>query len=160
MTSPLRDEFEITGDDQMQSVIQSIDCTGILEDFLNEVAAEKAACFSNQATVRGEPWAPLSATTRNRKRSDAILVETGALKTSLVEIGGSGNVAEVSTHHVRFGTDIPYAIFHETGTGLIPARSFMGVSEALVDKLMDKVTQLAAEKVAQQKADELASAAE
>ena len=45
--------------------------------------------------------------------------------TSLIRPGARGNVNIQSPNSLEYGTDIPYADFHEFGTSRIPARPYL-----------------------------------
>jgi phage gpG-like protein len=156
--APPRDTVLISGIGEMQPIVAQINYEPMLREFLYEVAEEKDQAFTNQSTVHGEPWAELAESTVKRKKFTTILVDTGALRTSLVDIGGEGNVSAVSSHGLLYGTDVEYAIFHETGTATMPARPIMGMSEELVDKLAGKVADVTADQVADQRAISFAEA--
>lgn len=157
--APLRDTILISGVGEMRPVVETINYEPMLREFLYEIAEEKDQAFTNQSTVLGEPWAELAPSTVKKKGFSTILVDTGALRTSLVDIGGQDNVAAVSSHGLLYGTDVEYGIYHETGTGIMPARPIMGISDDLIDKLAGRVADVTAEQVADQRAIAVADAA-
>ena len=77
--------------------------------------------FAKQSDPDGAPWAPLAASTLRRKKSGAILRETGALAGSIT-MTASSNQATVAV-----GTN--YAIYHQSGTSKMPARKMIGINE-------------------------------
>lgn len=52
---------------------------------------------------------------------------------------GSGHIETVTQESTLFGTSVFYAAFHQEGTGTIPARPFIGISEDLQDSAADKL---------------------
>ena len=158
--APLRDTILIQGVGDMREVVATIDYENMLQEFLYEIAEEKDQAFTNQSTVTGEPWASLAESTIKKKGFNVILVDTGALRTSLVDIGGSENVNSVTSHGLLYGTDVEYAIYHETGTEIMPARPVVGISEQLIDELALRVADVTADQVADQRAIVVAEAAD
>ncbi len=76
-------------------------------------------------------WAPLSARyaadKSRRFGSQPILVATGALKESLT--GGSGGIArQEGNTSLRFGTQLGYGRFHQTGTSNMPQRRILDLT--------------------------------
>ena len=71
----------------------------------------------------GPGWAPLEESTlRSRKYPGLpILEQTGDLKASLLD----HPVLQISRNELLFGTNNPYAPFHEHGTRRMPARPFL-----------------------------------
>lgn len=111
----------------------------ILQDFQQDIAEGEKAAFDGQHEPGGAAWAPLRPSTIARKGHNRILFETGALMTSLVSLGGPGNINATTERSLLFGTDIPYAIFHDQGTSRMPARPPVGMSEETLDKLCNKI---------------------
>jgi len=65
---------------------------------------------------------------KGHNRDSKPLIDTGALRSSVTS-QASGTVREISSNRLRFGTAIPYAAFHQHGTGRIPARPFLGIND-------------------------------
>ena len=145
--SSVQDTILIQGIGDMAQLVDSIDYSVILSEFCFEIAGEKDAAFTNQTSPGGQPWAPLAESTKYKKESNVILVDTGALRTSLVDVGGTGNVNTVASHSLIYGTDVEYALFHESGTKRMPARPLAGLSETLVNKLADRIADMTAKVV-------------
>jgi len=76
-------------------------------------------------------WPPLKADTLARKAQQglpsSVLRATDTLYRSLTEEGASGQVDEPTTGSFRFGTKVPYAFYHDTGTG-VPKRKLVGLT--------------------------------
>lgn len=88
--------------------------------------------FEGEKAPDGTPWAPLAASTVKRKGHDVILSDTGKLGTSL--LGESGDsIRDVGDRHLTFGTDVEYSGFLQEGTGKMPGREHVGLSEEMVD---------------------------
>jgi len=80
--------------------------------------------FAEQGQGAHGKWAPLSAKyqkQKNKKYSgQPILVRTGALRDSLLS---ESNQGQMTARTLAYGTSIPYALFHQTGTKRgLPAR--------------------------------------
>lgn len=74
--------------------------------------------FVKEQTPDGSKWAPLKPSTLSRKKTRAILRETGNLVNSIA--------FTVGTDEVRIKPSAEYGIFHQTGTRKMVARPFMG----------------------------------
>ena len=79
----------------------------------------------------GPGWSPLAASTLRSRLfpGEPILQQTGALMNSVV----NHPVLEISRTELTFGTNNPYAQFHEHGTSRMPARPFLrpAIEEAM-----------------------------
>ena len=74
-----------------------------------------------ESSRRPAPWPPLAEKTVRRKGHGKLLYDTGKLRDSIRMDPPTANEAKV-------GTDAPYAIYHQKGTGKMPARPFIPVS--------------------------------
>lgn len=122
--------------DVYQALTDSLHDVDFQEAFQRKVfpAIERAeeAMFASETDSSGTAWPPLAASTIARKGHDIILVETGALRASLVgETGDS--IRDAGADFASFGTSDPKAAFHQDGTSRMPARPPVGVSEETVD---------------------------
>lgn len=90
--------------------------TAVADDLREMIAAQ----FATEGAAGGTPWAPLADSTLRKSRNAraGILDVTGALLGSLTDAGAPGNVQEVDGQQLIFGSSLPYATFHQTGTGL------------------------------------------
>lgn len=71
-----------------------------------------------------------------------LLRKSGALYESLIRPGARGNVDIRTPHTLEYGTDIPYADFHEFGTSRIPSRPYLlYAAEDLEGKVAREVDQ-------------------
>lgn len=79
----------------------------------------------------GTPWAPWSseyAKERSRRGGGSLLERSGALVDSIA--------FEVSGDEVIVGSPLEYAGAHQDGTDAIPARPYLGLSDANVDEVV------------------------
>ncbi len=98
--------------------------TGLLQDSIKEQ-------FNTEGGRTGG-WAPLSdryATDKARRfGSQPILVATGRLKDSLT--GGSGFISrQEGNESLRFGTQLGYGTYHQTGTSKMPQRRILDLTD-------------------------------
>jgi phage gpG-like protein len=79
---------------------------------------------------QGPGWAQLNEATRAFKAANGldprILRATGALFASLTRMAGGEEASWPDT--IRFGTDVPYARFHQHGTRNMPKREVVALS--------------------------------
>jgi len=95
--------------------------------------------FKNEEDSSGEKWKRLKnerprnrrgkRKTKNKKKrkSSKILQNTGRLKRS--------TSSDFDSREVTVGTNVPYAEYHQFGTGNIPKREFLYVRDSVVDKI-------------------------
>ncbi len=83
--------------------------------------------------AEGYGWQKLStryAAQKARKYpGKTILRRTDRMYTSLVRKNAPGNVSRVSARQAEFGTTVPYARHHQTGTAIMPAREIFRLRE-------------------------------
>jgi phage gpG-like protein len=123
----------------METRVQDADYTPVLDPFQQTLAEQHAGQFAGEFDSNLDSWAPLKPSTIKRKGHDRILYETGALRASLVTVGGPGNIHEVTPSTLLFGTSDQKALYHQEGTRKMPARPPVGVSEENIDKLVDQI---------------------
>ena len=107
-----------------------------LERMRAMLARGEQEVWSTQGAAIGFHWAP-----RAEGGGEQLLVATGALRASLTG-EGSGETTELE---LRFGTDVPYARFHQYGTSKMPARPFMGIPPDVDHGVPDLLAQMLAE---------------
>ena len=82
-----------------------------------------------------EPWVPLNPIYEAQKSAisgGGILELTGRLRTSLTSMGAPESVQDIRADSLVYGTDVPYAFYHEFGItpptnwGSLPQRSVLG----------------------------------
>lgn len=102
----------------------------------------ETAYASNFASRGGEVggWAPYGAWSV-RAGQPAALVRTGRLMESLTSLRGAPN--DIGPKSATFGTDVPYAGFHQDGTREMPMRKVVfepvGFAEFLANRVADHV---------------------
>lgn len=95
-------------------------------------AASEEAFFANEQAIwarKGWPiqWPPLQASTIARKRGPGILRETDRMYRSVTS-HTPDTIYEYSARKVTFGTTVPYATYHMTGTSRMPPRPFIAMT--------------------------------
>lgn len=91
----------------------------------------------NTFLQEGPGWARLAPSTlRTRKYPDLpILQQTGSLMHSVVD----NPVIQSTRRQLLYGTNNPYAVYHERGTSKMPARPFLGPSrQAVIEEIRDR----------------------
>ena len=156
--SLVTDSIQIQGTGEAALIVESIDFAQVLKDFRYDLAKEKSVALENQSTADGQAWAPLASSTQQRKGLSPILVRTGALRASLIDVDGTDNFDQVSSHALVYGTAIDYASFHETGTKFMPARPVIGMSTTTLDQLATRVANATAAVTAPKIADAIGDA--
>ena len=88
-----------------------------IADDLREMITEQ---FASEGRAGGTPWAELAPSSRRGDRGPraGILYSTGALLGSLRDPGAAGHLEELDNQSLLFGSRLPYALFHQTGTGV------------------------------------------
>lgn len=73
--------------------------------------------FQTEGARSGDNWPPLRRSTirRRRKKSAAILQDTGRLRRSVVSRGGPDSIYDLSDTKLRIGTNLEYALIHQMG---------------------------------------------
>jgi phage gpG-like protein len=77
----------------------------------------------------GDGWAELAESTIRAKGHDQILVDTELLMRSLSERGADGQILDITPEGFRFGTEVPYGLYHQHGTVNMPARPILEFNE-------------------------------
>jgi len=97
--------------------------TEIADDFRAMIAEQ----FASEGRTGGTPWAPLAPSTARRRRSGTLLNVTGALLSSLRDVGAPGHIEETNGQTLTLGSRLPYAMYHQTGTGAGYGQTYMPV---------------------------------
>lgn len=87
--------------------------------------------FARESDPDGKPWAPLKPSTLRRKRTRAILRESGSLAGSIT--------FRTQSPRVRIVVGVAYGIYHQTGTVKMAQRKILGISE---DRHVPKIRQI------------------
>lgn len=91
--------------------------------------------FRGQGATRRSPrWRPLSPTSRRTTARRGILHHTGRLRRSFTNTP----VVEIQGNRMRFGSNVPYAKYHETGTSRMPARPIVGHAAKLAPSRLQR----------------------
>jgi hypothetical protein len=93
--------------------------------------------FSTKGTFSSSPWPPLDpeygAWKILNRGPRPLMVDTMKLKLSLVALRGSPN--EIGLKNAYFGTDVPYAKWHQKGTRKMPKRQIVFVPPLFAQRL-------------------------
>jgi phage gpG-like protein len=135
----MRIDISILGDDRISRDFLRVgsnaeDLSSGFRAALDLLEERAEAQFASKGGQTGG-WAPLAESTLRSKRGTDILVETGALRGSLVG-RGQGAIRDVRPDGADFGTDIPYAMFHHRGTSRMPKRPLIGMDEVTKRAIM------------------------
>ena len=94
-----------------------------------ELMRANAANFMSEGAASGRPWKALDGKYARWKLENfgprPILILSGSLQSSLTNLRGYPN--EIDKKSAVFGTDIPYAKYHQTGTSRMPQREVVYV---------------------------------
>jgi len=155
----LRFTIDISGDVQLDRAITRFsegvsDYRPIWPLIYGEFQAEVKGQFETEGAQGGAAWAPLSGAYSAWKvrtyPGKPILERTGDLKRSLTERDAPGAVFRPEPRQLTMGSDVPYAVYHQKGTGKMPARPEIELTEKwkrevmrnLQDYLVMRATQL------------------
>lgn len=134
----------LTGDEEfigtLTGVIGRVEDPGpIFNKFQVVVAAHNAKVFATQGAYGGHRWPPRKGysnktrpgrmTRRSNHHGGPLLVRTGRLLRSLTRVPLA--VFRVMGRSAIFGTDVPYAKYHQFGTKWLPRRPPVQVNQAL-----------------------------
>lgn len=140
MTTVLHDKSDLKSIvSDVANQIQQIDYEPVMTASLDRIAEIERDAFDAGRSPDGDVWLPDAKSTVNRKKQGLVLVASGVLERSLIEVGAEGNVHETSPHGLLFGTSVPYSIFNQTGSSREPARPHVSVNEAFADELAAEV---------------------
>lgn len=119
-------------------VVREMDYRHSFRLFFRDLEKAHGEFFQRAVTPMGEPWKPLSPRRIREKGHASILVDTTKLRESLIA-GGPGAIRHVEDKRARFGTSVPYSVFHQKGVGRLPKRQHVGLNGPLCDRLADLV---------------------
>jgi phage gpG-like protein len=114
-TSTVNSESALHGLENFQASLA--DNSQALAEIAEDLRAQIAEQFATEGAAGGTPWAPLAPSTLRRRHGGGILYDTGALFSSLHDPGAPDHVEENDGTSLLFGSGLPYALFHQTGTG-------------------------------------------
>lgn len=115
----------------------------VLGDLLGQLQEDSKEFFASQTTPYGTAWTPNAPSTVERKGHGIVLFETGRLKKSLESLSGD-SIREFGSRNeesawATFGTSVPYSIFHSDSTESEADREHVGMTEARLDELSERV---------------------
>jgi hypothetical protein len=128
---PVEFTLEVLGEEQVNRTLlrfgeNAAHGQKLWEQMYKDLLMVERVQFLTEGAHGSGGWAKLKATTVASKKRQGlepwILRATEALFHSLTEEGGEGQIREITDTFLRFGTEVPYAIYHMTGTHRMPAR--------------------------------------
>jgi phage gpG-like protein len=106
-----------------------------------ELIPEESEQFESEGRGRWKPLSPAYARRKARIYGDKpILQAEGSLVESLTRRGAPGQVRDVRETEAYFGTTLPYARFHQTGTQRMPMRQVFDVTQERVERIGKRQT--------------------
>jgi phage gpG-like protein len=125
------------------------DLEPVLESVADDMRDHAKRAFDSRGLTSGAAWPPLSPDTIARKsrdksakiRSNAsrVLHATETLRNSLTVEGHKDHVSHADHNSLTYSTNVPYAIFHQEGTRLMPARPPVRLREFQRKRVVRKV---------------------
>jgi len=146
--------FEQLGD-RLASLGRRISFRQPLQVIRQLIASKEKENFTGSHGPDGEPWKPLKASSRRRKRdkrgraaggTPQPLRDSGALMASVTG-KGAGHVETLTDVRLEYGTNLAYAGYQQDGTPTIPARPFIGIGDPLAQQIEQIITEHAARAV-------------
>lgn len=124
--------LSLTGGDVASTALQALaratgDRTPYFKDVGEYLKQSVEQRFREQVDPNRNPWISLSRSTE-KKRNKKILTESKRLRRSIVY--------RASRDQLELGTNVIYAATHQFGRGPIPARPFLGFSDADRDEIL------------------------
>lgn len=114
-------------------IAKSEDLTPVWQIAREDMRRDIKKVFETEGASMGERWVGLSKNTiKDRKRKgfppSPILVRTGTLRNSL--LGGSYGIDRITRQSWEYGTNVPYAIYHQSRKPRhkLPRRAFLYIS--------------------------------
>lgn len=113
--------------------------------FMKELQVLHMQNFRTRGAVDGSVWKPLdpeyAAWKLENYGARGILVADGSLRASLTFDNARGAIRDVRRTGMRFGTSLPYAKFHQTGTRYMPERRPLVTNQALYERLAQNMAE-------------------
>jgi len=136
--------LQAAGDAADGPYTQALDeCIGLIQNWEREM-------YLGQHGPDGTAWAPLSPVTIDRKEHSAILVDTGRMFESLTTPNGTEDTVWITgPTWLTFGTEVPYAQYHQTGTKRMPARPHVGINETTATQIGQRLADAVAARINQ-----------
>ncbi len=151
-TIDIEDTFSYIGD--VVEDFKAIEYREALDQVAGHMAEKTRDNFLSQSSPSGSPWEPLSPVTVARKGHDTILVDSTAMRKSVVLRDAPHHIERIGRNasgedEIVYGTDVTYAVFHQEGTGRTPQREFLGLDEEGADDIAVIVADHIVEKLKQ-----------
>jgi len=130
--------FEVAGDVQIARSLSRFgegvkDMRPVFEEIAKLFFSIERRQFDSEGSYGSGRWAPLSPTYADWKERNfpgqPILQRSRRLMSSLIGVT-SDTVKETSPMSFRIGTSVPYAIYHQEGTGRMPMRKVIDLTES------------------------------
>lgn len=140
--------FEVDGDDDLILRLagirsRALDLRPAWPSVADAFADQEQRVFATQGAYPGPSWAPLDPQYAAWKAANGfsprILVRTGRLRDSVTVRPLA--VEDFHEQYADLGTDVPYARYHQDGTGAMPQRKFVHYTEELsndVDRILSR----------------------
>lgn len=116
----------------------------VMIDYLQQYESQVFTAEGSSDELK--PWAALTEPYATRKQKQypgsTILIRSRVLYNSLIGTG-VGNISLVSNRNMEYGTEIPYAIYHQRGTRHMTARPIL----RLGNRARNKLTQILAKSI-------------
>jgi phage gpG-like protein len=100
----------------------------------------EAGLFDSQGHHTWPKLADATKAAKQRGGDPRMMRATNALYKSLTAVRASGQVDERKPDELRFGTEIPYAGFHERGAG-VPKRALINLTRAETHRIRDALAE-------------------
>jgi phage gpG-like protein len=128
---------------QIDTNAQNLDFTEPLDLVADDLVTTHEDYFNAQADPNGLSWKPLSPRTVKKKGHPIILIETNAMRSSLVNRERGDHVEAITKDSLAWGTRDPKAGFHQDGTERIPQRQFVGWNEPAIVSASERIADAA-----------------
>lgn len=129
----MRLRFSVQDSGVEDDLLRLAEATGDLRAAMREAGfymkRETQLNFVRQSDPEGKPWAALKAGTLRRKKTSAILRETGTLAAGIQMRSTTHQATVTSTAGSQYG------IFHQKGTSKMVARPYIGIGDRHVPKI-------------------------
>jgi len=106
---------------------------------LEAVQAEEQEAFKSEGTTQGQGWAPLKASTLERRGPGKILQQSGRLRDSLTR-QTRDTIIQGKGRRLVIASNVPYAKYHQRGTGRMTARPPMLATKRMARAVAQAVT--------------------
>lgn len=102
--------------------------------------------FATNGLTGGAPWAPhdpeyAAWRLENGYGGKGMLVRDGTLKFSLTNMNSARGVSDIGRRTATFGTRVPFAKYHQTGTRFMPQRKIIFVNSVMALRTANVVSE-------------------